>query len=113
MKRLRFSGLPVKAALAAVLALGMVLIGCGDKDSGDPTNPPDTRKELTAGGAVSAADTETTANVTFTGATTGLTLPAADFTVTTGGTIGTPAVSGNTVTVPVTFAANTETSAKT
>ncbi|GHV28357.1 hypothetical protein AGMMS4952_11780 [Spirochaetia bacterium] len=94
-----------KAALAAVLALGMVFTGCGDKGSGDSTSPTDTRTELTAGGAVNLAYTATTADITFTGAA-GLSLAAADFTVTTGGVIGTPAVSDNTVTVPVTFAEN-------
>ncbi|GHV88285.1 hypothetical protein AGMMS50267_06450 [Spirochaetia bacterium] len=92
--------------------MSLAITGCGDKDTGDPTGPGDTRAELTAGSAVSAADTATTASVTFTGAT-GLSLAAADFTVSTGGTIGTPAVSGDTVTVPVTFAANSGTSAKT
>ncbi|GHV79661.1 hypothetical protein AGMMS49944_14520 [Spirochaetia bacterium] len=100
------------AMFSVALALGMVFIGCGDKGSGDSTSPPDTRMELTAGGAVNAAYTATTADVTFTGAT-GLSLAAADFTVTTGGTIGIPAVSGGTVTVPVTFAVNTGTLPKT
>ncbi|GHU69177.1 hypothetical protein FACS189450_01530 [Spirochaetia bacterium] len=72
----------------------------------------DTRVELSAGSTVNAAYTATTASVTFTGAT-GLSLTAADFTVTTGGTIGTPAVSSDAVTVPITFAANTDPSTKT
>ncbi|GHU69173.1 hypothetical protein FACS189450_01520 [Spirochaetia bacterium] len=112
MIKLRFSGLPVKAAFAAVLALSLAITGCGDKDTGDPTGPGDTRAELSAGREVNAVYTATTARVTFTGAR-GLSLAASDFTITTGGTIGTPAVSGNTVTVPVTFAANTGASAKT
>ncbi|GHU84444.1 hypothetical protein FACS189473_1850 [Spirochaetia bacterium] len=90
-----------------MLVLGMAIIGCDD-----PNGSGDTRAELSAGNAVNAAYTATTASVTFTGAA-GLSLAAADFTVTTGGTIGTPAVSGDTVTVPVILAANTGTSAKT
>ncbi|GHV63081.1 hypothetical protein AGMMS49587_11930 [Spirochaetia bacterium] len=117
MKMLRFLGLPTKIAFAAMLILSLAITGCGDNNTGDPTspgdtNPDDTRAELSAGGAVNAAYTASAASVTFTGAT-GLSLAAADFTVTTGGVIGTPVVSGDTVTVPVTFAANTGTSAKT
>jgi hypothetical protein len=72
----------------------------------DPDDEPDTRVELTAGVAVNVAVTATTANVTFTGAT-GLTLAAAEFAVSAGGTISKVAVASDTATVSVTFGANT------
>ncbi|MDR3170515.1 MAG: leucine-rich repeat domain-containing protein [Treponema sp.] len=81
------------------------------EDDGDDDNAV-TLVELTAGAAVSAAATDTSKAVTFTGAT-GLTLTAADFAVTTGGTISTVVVASGTATVTVTFAANTDTTAKT
>ncbi|MDR3300973.1 MAG: hypothetical protein LBT01_00390 [Spirochaetaceae bacterium] len=68
---------------------------------------PDTRKTLNAGQAVSALDSATTANVTFTGAT-GLSLSNADFEVTSGGTLDRVAVTSDTATVSVNFAANTD-----
>jgi hypothetical protein len=55
--------------------------------------------------SVSVARNATSANVTFTGVT-GLSLSASDFTVTGNAVIGDPWVSGDTVTVPLTFAAN-------
>jgi hypothetical protein len=63
--------------------------------------------ELTAGEAVSAAASDTSADVTFTGAS-GLSLSAADFTVSSGGTISDVNVSDytGTATVSVSFAAN-------
>jgi hypothetical protein len=64
------------------------------------------RKELSAGPAVSAEASDTSAEVTFTGAS-GLSLSAADFAVSPGGTISGVAMSGGTVTVSVDFAANT------
>jgi hypothetical protein len=70
------------------------------------------RTELTAGPEVNVDAAVFTADVTFTGAS-GLSLEVSDFTVTTGGTIGTVAVNGGTATVTVTFPANTSASAKT
>jgi len=64
------------------------------------------RPALTAGSAVTAESGDTSAEVEFTGAS-GLTLETSDFTVTTGATITDVSVSGPTVTVTVTFAANT------
>jgi hypothetical protein len=72
----------------------------------------DTRVTLTAGEAVNAAAADTTANVTFTGATGVTGLTAADFTV-DGGTFTSADVSGGTAIVAVGFAANAETTAKT
>jgi len=68
----------------------------------------ETRTALTAGSAVTVGANATSAEVEFTGAT-GLTLGTSDFTVSTGGTVSTVDVSGDTVTVTVTFAANTST----
>jgi hypothetical protein len=70
--------------------------------------------ELTAGSAVSVEADAVTATVTFTGAAGLTTLAAADFTVTTGGTISGVMVNNGTASVTVTFAANTsETETKT
>jgi hypothetical protein len=95
--------------LAALLLTAIVFMGCpADDDSGG-----DTRKELTAGPAVNALASDTRKAVTFSGAS-GLTLSAADFAVSTGGTIIGVTVYGNTTTVNVGFAANDSTiSAKT
>jgi hypothetical protein len=70
------------------------------------------RAALGAGPAVGAAESDTTANVTFTGAA-GLSLAAADFAVTTGATITGASVASGTATVAVSFAANTTASSKT
>ncbi|MDR1867913.1 MAG: hypothetical protein LBQ77_06590, partial [Treponema sp.] len=61
---------------------------------------------LTAGEAVDVGAEAATADVTFTGAT-DLTLAAADFAVTEGATISDVAVASDTVTVTITFSANT------
>ncbi|GHV78682.1 hypothetical protein AGMMS49944_04730 [Spirochaetia bacterium] len=76
-------------------------------------DPSDTRTLLVAGPDVYVDYTATTATATFTGAY-GLTgLTAADFVVTGGATLGSPTISGGTVTIPVYSAANTGASAKT
>jgi hypothetical protein len=67
---------------------------------------------LTAGEAVNAAASDTSKDVTFTGAS-GLSLSAADFAVSSGGTISGVSVNDNTATVSVQFPANTEATAKT
>jgi hypothetical protein len=72
------------------------------------TQAGDSRKALTAGSPVSVLSTDTSATVTFTGAS-GLTLGAGDFTVTADGTISGASVNDNTASVTVTFAANTDT----
>jgi hypothetical protein len=95
--------------LALVLTFSFVLAGCGGDDA---TTPSDTRTALTAGSAVSIYADATTANVTFTGAA-GLSLAAADFAVTTGGTVSSVSVASGTATVTVTFAANAAATAKT
>ncbi|MDR1932345.1 MAG: hypothetical protein LBQ57_05915 [Spirochaetales bacterium] len=100
---------PAILIFALALTFGLVLTACGGDD---PSSPGDSRTELTEGSAVSAAAAATSANVTFTGAA-GLSLSAADFAVTTDGAIGTPTVVGDTVTVPVSFEANTTAAAKT
>jgi hypothetical protein len=94
--------------LSVVLIFGMaLLVGCKteDDDGDGTTNTPTT---LTAGQPVTVAATDTTANVTFTGAT-GLTLRTADFRVTSGGSITNVSVTSDTATVTVTFLPNTST----
>jgi hypothetical protein len=92
--------------LVALLLAAIVFTGCPtDADDGEQE---DTRKELTAGPAVEVAASAATANVTFTGAS-GLSLSAADFTVSSGGIISEVSevsVSSDTATVTVGFAAN-------
>jgi photosystem II stability/assembly factor-like uncharacterized protein len=72
----------------------------------------ETRKTLSAGPAVPALSTATTANVTFTGAT-GLSLSNADFAVSSGGTISNVSVDSGTATVTATFLPNASTTPKT
>ncbi|MDR1868259.1 MAG: hypothetical protein LBQ77_08375 [Treponema sp.] len=103
-----------KSLFISIIALFAVLFtACKDED--DPAPPAaDTRTALTAVEAtVDVAADALTATAEFSGAT-GLTLAAADFTITpaTGATIGEPTVSDDIVTVPITFVANTATTAK-
>jgi hypothetical protein len=72
----------------------------------------DTRATLSAGAAVDAAAADTSAAVTFTGAT-GLSLTAADFAVSSSGTISNVAVAADIATVTVTFTVNDSPSDKT
>jgi len=88
--------------IALIAVIGFAGCSNGSTDSGGTT---DTRVALTAGPAVNAAYDDTSASVTFTGAT-GLTLAAADFTVTGGLSITNVAVSGETVTVTIGLTAN-------
>jgi formylglycine-generating enzyme required for sulfatase activity len=76
------------------------------------TGASDNRVTLTAGEAVVALAADTTAQVTFTGASGVTGLTTADFTV-DGGTFTSADVSGDTATVAVSFDANTTTTAKT
>ena len=88
------------------LILAAVLLGCPT-----PTNDYSVKKvavELTAGQPVTVDAEDTSAGVTFTGAN-GLSLTAADFTVSVGAVIGGVSVDGDTATVTVTFEANTDT----
>jgi hypothetical protein len=106
----------MKKVFFGIFAL-VLLLGCssgsgGGNPSGGDTGGTDTRATLSAGGAVSALAADTGKAVTFTGAA-GLTLAAADFAVSGGGTITGVSVASGTATVTVTFAANTATSAKT
>jgi hypothetical protein len=96
--------------LAIVLAFSFA--GCDDR-SPNPSIEGDDRVTLTAGGAVDAGYNDTSASVTFTGAAGVTGLAAADFTVSSGGTIKSVNVSSGTVTVAVGFAANTVTTPKT
>ncbi|MDR1867640.1 MAG: hypothetical protein LBQ77_05185 [Treponema sp.] len=107
-----------KSLFISIIALFAVLFtACKDED--DPAPPAaDNRTALTAvaeqtGNSVAADVTAATAQ--FAGAT-GLTLAAADFTITptTGATIGEPTVSDDIVTVPITITeSNSESTDKT
>jgi hypothetical protein len=76
------------------------------------TGATDDRVALTAGSPVNALAADTSASVTFTGATGVTGLSTADFTV-TGGTFTSASVTGDTATVVVGFAANATDAAKT
>jgi hypothetical protein len=93
--------------LAAMLTLGLIFTGCGKDDE----EGSDARVALTAGAAVGADAADTSASVTFTGAT-GLTLTAADFEVTTGGTIDSATVTADNADVTVSFSPNASTTAE-
>jgi hypothetical protein len=95
--------------LATALAFALVLAGCEDPNGGGGDSGGgggDTRTTLTPGSPVDVAATDTTVNVTFTGAT-DLSLSEADFAVTDGGTITTVSVASGTATVTVSFPATT------
>ncbi|MDR2021381.1 MAG: right-handed parallel beta-helix repeat-containing protein, partial [Treponema sp.] len=97
----------LKALWILPLILAAFMVGC-------PTGGDEytlRAVELTAGTAVDVEADDTTAEVSFTGAS-GLTLANEDFTVSEGGTIVSVEVSGDTVTVTVSFAANADTSAE-
>jgi hypothetical protein len=90
----------------SVPSLLIVFVCCGQliQEAGT-ISQKDNRVILSAGSPGSVDADATTASVTFTGAT-GLSLGVSDFKVTGEATIGNPVVSGDTVTVPLTFAAN-------
>jgi hypothetical protein len=81
--------------------------------SGGDDPVPDTRVTLGAGIAVNAEAADTTATVSFTGATGSLTLTASDFAVNNGATVTGVSLSGDTAMVSVNFLANLSTSPKT
>jgi hypothetical protein len=106
---------------ALTLTFTLVLMGCPTSTSNSVNSPDDGNGNgngngnpatLTAGPAVNVQSYNTTASVTFTGAS-GLSLTAADFEVSPGATVTEVRVSSNTATVTVTFAANLGTTSRT
>jgi hypothetical protein len=99
-----------------LLAAMFTFTGCPtdpDDDDGDSDPDSDTRATLTAGSPVDALATDTTANVTFTGATGITSLDAADFAVDNGASITSVSVNSGIATVVVNIGANTAAAAKT
>jgi lysophospholipase L1-like esterase len=96
--------------LAVSLIFEALVFGCpmGTVDGGEYVLQA---VELTAGSGVEMGADAVTATVTFTGAA-GLSLESADFTVSEGAIISAVSVDGDTVTVTVGFAANTDTEEK-
>jgi hypothetical protein len=95
------------SVLAATLAIGLVLAGCEDAASGD------VRVALSAGSPANVVAAEVATTVAFTGGFSWLSLTAADFEVSAGGSVAEVTPTNGSIAVTVAFPVNKSATGKT